>query len=119
MKRAAFLKGVGALVLAPAAGRAQGAWPDKQIRMVIPFAAGGTTDLLARALGQHMTQVWGQPVVADNRAGVNGVGAGEIVAKSASDGYTLSIVAMGLAINPLLYNRLPYDGTTEFTPSSL
>lgn len=119
MKRAAFLKGVGALVLAPAVGRAQGAWPDKQIRMVIPFAAGGTTDLLARALGQHMTQAWGQPVVADNRAGANGVVAGEIVAKSAGDGYTLSMVAMGLAINPLLYKRLPYDGTTDFTPISL
>jgi tripartite-type tricarboxylate transporter receptor subunit TctC len=119
MKRAAFLKGVGALVLAPAVGRAQGAWPDRQIRMVIPFAAGGTTDLLARALGQHMTQVWGQPVVADNRAGANGVVAGEIVAKSAGDGYTLSMVAMGLAINPLLYKRLPYDGTTDFTPISL
>jgi tripartite-type tricarboxylate transporter receptor subunit TctC len=119
MKRAAFLKGVGALVLAAAVGRAQGAWPDKQIRMVIPFAAGGTTDLLARALGQHMTQAWGQPVVADNRAGANGVVAGEIVAKSAGDGYTLSMVAMGLAINPLLYKRLPYDGTTDFTPLSL
>jgi tripartite-type tricarboxylate transporter receptor subunit TctC len=119
MKRAGFLKGVGALVLAPAVGRAQGTWPDKQIRMVIPFAAGGTTDLLARALGQHMTQAWGQPVVADNRAGANGVVAGEIVAKSAGDGYTLSMVAMGLAINPLLYKRLPYDGTTDFTPISL
>lgn len=119
MKRAAFLKGAGALVLVPAAGRTQGTWPDKQIRMVIPFAAGGTTDLLARALGQHMTQAWSQPVVADNRAGANGVVAGEIVAKSAGDGYTLSMVAMGLAINPLLYKRLPYDGTTDFTPISL
>jgi tripartite-type tricarboxylate transporter receptor subunit TctC len=119
MKRAAFLKGVGALVLVPTVGRTQGTWPDKQIRMVIPFAAGGTTDLLARALGQHMTQAWGQPVVADNRAGANGVVAGEIVAKSAGDGYTLSMVAMGLAINPLLYKRLPYDGNTDFTPISL
>jgi tripartite-type tricarboxylate transporter receptor subunit TctC len=119
MKRTAFLKGAGALVLAPTVGRAQGIWPDKQIRMVIPFAAGGTTDLLARALGQHMTQAWGQPVVADNRAGANGVVAAEIVAKSAGDGYTLSMVAMGLAINPLLYKRLPYDGTTDFTPISL
>ncbi len=66
-----------------------------------------------------MTQAWGQPVVADNRAGANGVAAGEIVAKSAGDGYTLSMVAMGLAINPLLYKRLPYDGTTDFTPISL
>jgi tripartite-type tricarboxylate transporter receptor subunit TctC len=119
MKRAAFLKGAAALVLAPAVGRAQATWPDKQIRMVIPFAAGGTTDLLARALGQHMTQAWGQPVVADNRAGANGVVAGEIVAKSAGDGYTLLMVAMGHAINPLLYKKLPYDGTADFAPISL
>jgi tripartite-type tricarboxylate transporter receptor subunit TctC len=120
MRRAAFLRGAAAFaVAAPAVARAQGAWPDRQIRMVIPFAAGGTTDLLARALGQHMTQAWGQPVVADNRAGANGVVAGEIVAKSAGDGYTLSMVAMGHAINPLLYKRLPYDGTTDFTPISL
>ena len=120
MRRAAFLRGAAAFaVAAPAVVRAQGAWPDRQIRMVIPFAAGGTTDLLARALGQHMTQVWGQPVVADNRAGANGVVAGEIVAKSAGDGYTLSMVAMGHAINPLLYKKLPYDGTADFTPLSL
>jgi tripartite-type tricarboxylate transporter receptor subunit TctC len=120
MMRATFLRGAAAFaVAAPAIVRAQGAWPDRQIRMVIPFAAGGTTDLLARALGQHMTQAWGQPVVADNRAGANGVVAGEIVAKSAGDGYTLSMVAMGHAINPLLYKKLPYDGTTDFTPLSL
>jgi tripartite-type tricarboxylate transporter receptor subunit TctC len=120
MRRATFLRGAAAFaVAAPAIARAQGAWPDKQIRMVIPFAAGGTTDLLARALGQHMTQAWGQPVVADNRAGANGVVAGEIVAKAAPDGYTLSMVAMGHAINPLLYKKLPYDGTADFTPLSL
>ena len=78
----------GARRAAPLA-RAQGQYPDKQIRMVIPFAPGGTTDLLARAIGQHMSQAWGQPVVADNRAGANGVVAGEIVAKSPGDGYTL------------------------------
>jgi tripartite-type tricarboxylate transporter receptor subunit TctC len=120
MKRATFLRGAAAFaVAAPAIVRAQGAWPDKQIRMVIPFAAGGTTDLLARALGQHMTQAWGQPVVTDNRAGANGVVAGEIVAKSAGDGYTLLMVAMGHAINPLLYKKLPYDGEKDFTPISL
>jgi tripartite-type tricarboxylate transporter receptor subunit TctC len=120
MRRADFLKGAGAFALAaPLIARAQAQYPDKQIRMVIPFAAGGTTDLLARALGQHMTQAWGQPVVADNRAGANGVVAGEIVAKSPADGYTLSMVAMGHAINPLLYKKLPYDGTTDFTAISL
>jgi tripartite-type tricarboxylate transporter receptor subunit TctC len=124
MKRHTFLRGGAALALAapaiaPSRGWAQGTWPDKPIRMVIPFAPGGTTDLLARAVGQHMSQTWGQPVVADNRAGANGVVAGEIVAKSAGDGYTLSMVAMGHAINPLLYKKLPYDGERDFTPISL
>ncbi len=120
MKRAHFLKGLGALaVAAPSIVRAQGAYPDKQIRMVIPFAPGGTTDLLARAVGRHFQQTWGQTVVADNRAGANGVVAGEIVAKAPGDGYTLSVVAMGHAINPLIYKKLPYDGDKDFTPISL
>ena len=114
-----FLKGFVAASLAPAVARAQGTFPDKQIRMVIPFAPGGTTDLLARAVAQHMTEAWGQPVIADNKAGANGVVAAEIVAKSAPDGYTLSVVAMGHAINPLLYRKLPYDGAADFTPISL
>jgi tripartite-type tricarboxylate transporter receptor subunit TctC len=120
MKRQQFLRGAAALALAaPPLARAQPAFPDKPIRMVIPFAPGGTTDLLARAVGQHMSQVWGQPVVADNRPGANGVLAGEIVAKAPGDGYTLSMVAMGHAINPLLYKNLPYDGVNDFTPISL
>ena len=72
MKRSVFLKGLAAAAVMPSFARAQ-AYPDKQIRMVIPFAPGGTTDLLARAVGQHMQETWGQPVVADNRAGANGV----------------------------------------------
>lgn len=123
MKRSSFLRGAAALALAPAVAptivRAQGSYPDKQIRMVIPFAAGGTTDLMARAVGQHFAQAWGQPVVADNRAGANGVVAGEIVAKAPGDGYTLTVVAMGHAINPLIYKKLPYDGVNDFTPISL
>lgn len=119
MKRADFLKGAAALAFGvPSIARAQG-YPDRQIRMVIPFAPGGTTDLLARAVGQHFFQAWGQPVVADNRAGANGVVAGEIVAKAPGDGYTLSMVAMGHAINPLIYKKLPYDGSADFTPISL
>jgi tripartite-type tricarboxylate transporter receptor subunit TctC len=118
MKRYAFLTGLAAAAFAPVLARAQG-YPEKQIRMVIPFAPGGTTDLLARAVGQHMQETWGQVVVADNRAGANGVVAGEIVAKAAPDGYTLSTVAMGHAINPLIYRKLPYDGVNDFTPISL
>ena len=119
MRRHVFLKGLAAATLAPGLARGQGGYPEKQIRMVIPFAPGGTTDLLARAVGQHMQESWGQVVVADNRAGANGVVAGEIVAKAAGDGYTLSTVAMGHAINPLIYKKLPYDGVNDFTPISL
>ena len=120
MRRATFLRGLAGLAVAsPAVVRAQGSFPDKQVRMVIPFAPGGTTDLLARAVAQHFQQAWGQPVVADNRAGANGVVAGEIVAKAPGDGYTLSVVAMGHAINPLIYRKLPYDGERDFTPISL
>jgi tripartite-type tricarboxylate transporter receptor subunit TctC len=123
MKRHHFLKGLAAAALTPAlarapVARAQG-YPEKQIRMVIPFAPGGTTDLLARAVAQHMQETWGQVVVADNRAGANGVVAAEIVAKSPPDGYTLTTVAMGHAINPLIYKKLPYDGIGDFTSISL
>jgi tripartite-type tricarboxylate transporter receptor subunit TctC len=121
MRRRDFLAAgaVAAGVLSSSTARAQGGWPDKQIRMVIPFAPGGTTDLLARAVAAHMQASWGQPVIADNRAGANGVVAGEIVAKAQGDGYTLSTVAMGHAINPLIYRKLPYDGVADFTPICL
>lgn len=119
MKRSRFLKGLAATALVPTVARAQGGYPDKQVRMVIPFAPGGTTDLLARAVGQHMQETWGQPVVADNRPGANGLVAGEIVAKSPPDGYTLSTVAMGHAVNPLIYAKMPYDGVKDFTSISL
>jgi tripartite-type tricarboxylate transporter receptor subunit TctC len=107
----------GLLALAPAAASAQ--YPTKPIRMIIPFAAGGTTDLLARAVGQHLTEVWGQPVVSDNRPGANGVIAAEIVAKSPPDGQTLLFVAIGHATNPLIYRNLPFDSDKDFTPISL
>ena len=87
--------------------------------MVIPFAAGGTTDLLARAIGQHLAQAWGQPVVSENRVGANGIIAAEMVAKSPGDGYTLHLVAMGHAINPLIYKKIPFDADKDFTPISL
>ena len=119
MNRRSLLASASVLAFAPAVVRAQAAYPDKQIRMVIPFAPGGTTDLLARAVAQHLQERWGQTVIADNKAGANGVVAGEIVAKSAPDGYTLSTVAMGHAINPLIYKKMPYDGVNDFTPISL
>ena len=107
----------GLLALTPTMASAQ--YPTKPIRMIIPFAAGGTTDLLARAVGQHMTEAWGQPVISDNRAGANGIIAAEIVAKSPADGQTLLFVAMGHATNPLIYKNLPFDADKDFTPISL
>ena len=114
MKRSHFLKGA----RRAGAGRARAlrscarkaAIPTSRSAWSSLLPPGGTTDLLARAVGQHFAQAWGQPVVADNRAGANGVVAGEIVAKAPGDGYTLSMVAMGHAINPLIYKKLPYDG---------
>ncbi len=120
MKRGHFLRSAAAFALAgPSIVRAESGYPDKPIRMVIPFAAGGTTDLLARAVGQHFTQTWGQTVVSDNRPGANGVIATEVVAKAAGDGYTLELVALGHATNPLIYKRLPFDADKDFTPISL
>jgi tripartite-type tricarboxylate transporter receptor subunit TctC len=108
----------GLLAVTPIAATAA-EYPVKPVRMIIPFAAGGTTDLLARAISQHLAQAWGQPVVNENRAGANGLIAADLVAKSPGDGYTLSVVAMGHAINPLIYKKLPYDAEADFTPISL
>ena len=116
----AALAGLTATLLAatPLTAAAQD-YPSKPIRMVIPFAPGGTTDLLARAISQHLAQAWGQPVVNENRAGANGLIAADIVAKAPGDGYTLTVVAMGHAINPLIYKKVPFDADKDFTPISL
>jgi tripartite-type tricarboxylate transporter receptor subunit TctC len=108
----------GLIGLAPAAATADD-YPSKPIRMVIPFAAGGTTDLLARAIAQHLSQAWSQPVVSENRTGANGIIAADMVAKSPGDGHTLHLVAMGHAINPLIYKKIPFDADKDFTPVSL
>ena len=102
--------------LAPAAV-AQGAYPNKPIRVVVPFPAGGTTDILARAAGQRMTEAWGQPVIVDNRPGAGGNIGSELVAKSGNDGYTLLMGTVGThAINASLYSKMPYDHVKDFVP---
>ena len=94
-------------------------YPVKQIRMLIPFQPGGATDILARVVATHLTQAWGQQVVAENRPGANGIIAAEILTKSPPDGHTLLFVAMGHAINSLIYKKLPYDTERDFTPVTL
>ena len=93
------------------------AYPNHAIRLVVPFPAGGTTDILARAVGQKLTESLGQSVVVDNRPGAGGNIGADIVAKSAPDGYTLLMGTVGThAINPSLYTKMPYDHVKDFVP---
>src|SRR5258705_14007400 len=83
-------------------------YPVKPIRMIIPFGPGGPSDLLARTVGQKLTEAWGQPLLIDNRGGANGVVGSELAAKSAPDGYTLVMATNGThGINASLYPKLP------------
>jgi tripartite-type tricarboxylate transporter receptor subunit TctC len=99
---------------------AAGAWaayPDKPIRLIVPYPPGGAADFAARAVAEKLTEAWGQQVVVDNRGGAGGIIATEIVAESAPDGYTLLHgTPAGLVINSLLRKKLPYDATRDFTP---
>ena len=98
---------------------AQGAatYPNKPIRLVVPFTPGGSTDILARAIGQKLTEAWGQPVVIDNVPGAGGAIGADKVAKAPADGYTLLMGHIGtLAVNPSLYPNLPYDPVKSFAP---
>ncbi|MDO8597772.1 MAG: tripartite tricarboxylate transporter substrate-binding protein, partial [Sulfuricaulis sp.] len=94
----------------------QTAYPNKPIRLVVPFPPGGSTDFLARGIGRKITEAWGQQVVIDNRAGAGGIIGTEIVAKAAPNGYTLLMNSVGYAANPSLYRKLPYDTLRDFTP---
>jgi tripartite-type tricarboxylate transporter receptor subunit TctC len=110
---------LGAL-LAPGSARAQGAWPTRPVRIVVPFAASGTTDILARALAPEFQRAFGQPFVVDNKPGAGGNTGSAEVAKAAGDGYTLLMGTVGThAINPSLYPRMPYDHVKDFVPITL
>ena len=91
-------------------------FPSRPVRMVVPFAAGGAVDTVARALGQKLSEAWKQPVLVDNRPGAGGNIAAEAVAKVPADGYTLLITTQGFAISPSLYKKLPFDATRDFAP---
>ncbi|MBI3939062.1 MAG: hypothetical protein HY323_18975 [Betaproteobacteria bacterium] len=90
------------------------AYPVKAVRIVVPFSAGGGTDIIARLLAQKLSEAWGQQVVVDNRAGGGAVIGTEIVAKSGPDGYTLLLTANPHTANPVLNARLPYDALRDF-----
>ena len=99
---------------------AQGAWPSKPVRIVVPFAPGGTTDILARALAPELSKAFGQQFIVDNRAGAGGNVGAEVVAKSPGDGYTLLISATGHVMAPSLQpGKIRYDPVKSFEPIAL
>lgn len=103
-------------IVAPMSVLAQG-YPNKPIRIIVPATAGGLTDIVGRAMAPRLSEVLGQPVIIDNKAGANGIIGMEALAKSAPDGYTLGVgYSATLSINPGLYSKLPYDATRDYAP---
>ncbi len=104
----------------PLVAHAQSAWPNRPVRIVVPFSAGGTTDILARAIAPELQRVFGQPFIVDNKPGAGGNSGAAEVAKSPADGYTLLMGTVGThAINPALYPKMPYDHIKDFAPVTL
>lgn len=110
-----------ALMLPCIAGAAvaQDKFPNKPIRMLVPFSAGSATDFLARTVGQKMSENWGQQVVVDNRPSAGGVIASEILLNATPEGHTLMMVSIGHAVNASLYSKLPYDTVKDFAGITL
>ena len=94
---------------------AQPAWPERPVRIVVPFSAGGTTDVVARALAQNLSEAWGQSVVVENRAGAGGNIGADAVAKSPPDGYSILMTSGSIfTVNPHMYKNLPFDPVKDF-----
>ncbi len=116
-RRLALASALACMTWSAWAGNGPGGYPDKTVRLIVPFPAGGATDLMARSMAQKLAERIGQAVVIDNRAGAGGGIGAEAVASAAKDGYTLLYSTMGvLTLNPSLYRNLRYDPVTSFTP---
>lgn len=118
MRLVARIVAAGIALLLSAATLAQ-TYPDHAVRIIVPFAAGGPTDAMARILAQKLTENLGQPFVVENRAGAGGNIGMSAAAKSAPDGYTLIMVSSSFVVNPSLYSNVPYDAHKDFAPISL
>ena len=111
---------LGCAAFAPFAHGQPSTWPTKPVRIVVPFAPGGTTDILARAMAPELSKAFGQQFIVDNRAGAGGNVGADIVAKSPGDGYTLLMGTVGThGINRALYAKLPFDPIKDFVPITL
>ena len=106
-------------VLSAAPAQAQGTWPDKPLKLVVPYPAGGNADNTARLLATQLGQRLGQQVVVDNRPGGSGTIGAAVVAKAPADGYTLLLDATAFTVNPSLFPKLPFDAAKDFAPISL
>jgi tripartite-type tricarboxylate transporter receptor subunit TctC len=110
----------GVAIPAHAQQAAAAAWPSRTVRIVVPFGPGGSADLVARILGQRLTESLGQPVIVENRPGAGAMLGNELVAKSLPDGYTLTIGTLGpFAVNQSLFRKVPYDSQRDFAPVTL
>jgi tripartite-type tricarboxylate transporter receptor subunit TctC len=95
---------------------AESQYPSKAIRIVVPFAPGGLTDVLGRAIGERLRAAWGQPVVIDNRTGADGIVGAQVALNAVPDGYTLLMIGISFAANPSVHRKMPYDTLREFAP---
>ena len=113
--------GLGALTALAAASsaRAQAAWPNRAVKLIVPFIPGSAPDVLARGLGERLAVALGQPVVIENKAGAGGNIGLDAIAKSANDGYAIGLGTSSMSINPALYRKVPYDPIADFTPIHL
>ena len=119
IRRRRLIASAGALPFASAVF-AQAGWPNKPVRIVVPFAAGGTTDILARALAPELGKAFGQTFIVDNKPGAGGNVGADMIAKSAPDGYNLLMGTVGThAINAALYPKMPFDPVRDFVPITL
>ncbi len=108
-----------AMTTAAAPALAQGSYPDRTIRFVVPAGPGGITDVLARTFGQKMTEAWGQQVIVDNKAGGGGIIASQELMKAPADGYTLTMGILSHVINPMIMSKVPYDFERDFIPVTM
>src|SRR3954447_5485749 len=117
MRRRDFIAFLGGAAMSlPAAAES---FPTRPIRLIVPYPAGGGTDIVGRVLGQKLHESLGQPVVIDNRGGAGGTLGTAVAAKSAPDGYTLVLVPTSHVINPSIYAKLPYDTEKDFAPNTM
>jgi tripartite-type tricarboxylate transporter receptor subunit TctC len=115
----AFFASLAMIALPAAPGRAADSYPDHKVRMIVPFAAGGPTDVIGRLVAERLSDAWGQQLYVENMPGAGGNLGVETAARAAPDGYTIVVVSTGFIINPSMYSKIGYDPIKDFAPISL